>query len=270
MGGIIEVNDLEKTFIPDKAAQKIEAIGGISLSIKKGEFLSVVGPSGCGKSTLLNIIAGFEFPSKGKVTYLGEEIKGPGCERGVCFQEYALFPWKTVMGNIEFGLKAKGLPAKDRTGIACYFIELVGLKGFEDKFPHELSGGMRQRCALARTFANNPDILIMDEPLAAVDAQTRNILQEELLNIWGQEKKREERKTVVYVTHSIEESVFLSDRVVIITARPGKIKMIVEINLPRPRKDETRGTEQFAELSLKIWSSLKTEILKTQRDQFAT
>jgi NitT/TauT family transport system ATP-binding protein len=270
MASIIEVQGLQKTFIPEKATQGIEAIGDISLSIEKGEFLSIVGPSGCGKSTLLNIIAGFDFPTQGKVSYRGEEICGPSCERGVCFQEYSLFPWKTVMGNVEFGLQARRLPEKERKSIAFYFIELVGLKGFEDKFPHELSGGMRQRCALARTFANNPDVLIMDEPLAAVDAQTRNILQEELLNIWGQEKKREERKTVVYVTHSIEESVFLSDRVVIITARPGKIKAIVDINLSRPRKDETRGTEQFAELNLKIWSSLKTEILKTQRDRFAT
>lgn len=269
MDSIIEVKNLEKAFFPEKAEQRIEAIGGISLAIEKGEFLSIVGPSGCGKSTLLNIVAGFEFPTQGEVRYLGNEIKGPSWERGVCFQEYALFPWKTVMGNVEFGLQAKGLPEKDRRSIAEYFIEMVGLKGFEDKYPHTLSGGMRQRCALARTFANNPDILIMDEPLASVDAQTRNILQEELLNIWGQEKKKEERKTVIYVTHSIEESVFLSDRVVIITARPGKIKMIVDIDLPRPRKDETRGTEHFAELSFKIWSSLKTEILKTQRDRFA-
>ena len=204
---------------------------------------------------MLRIIAGLDYPTEGKVLLDGREVREPGADRGVVFQQYTLMPWRTVLKNVTFGLELKGIPKNERIEIAKKFIKMVGLEGFEDAYPYQLSGGMQQRVAIARTLANNPEIVLMDEPFAALDAQTRNILQNELLKIWEKEKK-----TVFFVTHSVDEAVYLSDRVVVLTARPGKIKEIVEIDLERPRD---RTSIEFLEYRKKILNILKDEVLKS-------
>ncbi|WP_456419479.1 ABC transporter ATP-binding protein [Methanocaldococcus infernus] len=247
------IENVSKVFkLEDK---EVKALDNINLEIKENEFFTVMGPSGCGKTTLLRIIAGLEKPSSGKVLLDGKEVKGPGADRGVVFQQYTLMPWRTVLKNVTFGLELKGLPKEEREKIAKKFIELVGLKGFENAYPHQLSGGMQQRVAIARTLANNPEIVLMDEPFAALDAQTRAILQNELLKIWEKDKK-----TVFFVTHSIDEAIYLSDRVAIMTARPGRIKEIVEIDLERPRD---KNSVEFLKYRKKIVEILKEEVLKT-------
>ncbi|ADG13381.1 ABC transporter related protein [Methanocaldococcus infernus ME] len=247
------IENVSKVFkLEDK---EVKALDNINLEIKENEFFTVMGPSGCGKTTLLRIIAGLEKPSSGKVLLDGKEVKGPGADRGVVFQQYTLMPWRTVLKNVTFGLELKGLPKEERERIAKKFIELVGLKGFENAYPHQLSGGMQQRVAIARTLANNPEIVLMDEPFAALDAQTRAILQNELLKIWEKDKK-----TVFFVTHSIDEAIYLSDRVAIMTARPGRIKEIVEIDLERPRD---KNSVEFLKYRKKIVEILKEEVLKT-------
>lgn len=238
----LETIQLRKVF-PDKRRTDIVALNGIDLGVKDREFLSVVGPSGCGKTTLLQLIAGLESPTSGQVLIDGRKVNGstPAC--GIVFQEYALFPWLTLCGNVEFGPKLRSVPREERREIAQRFIELVGLQGFEDHYPHELSGGMKQRGAIARALANDPDILLMDEPFAAVDAQSREILQQEVLRIWRQMKK-----TILFVTHNINEALFLADRLVVMTARPGKVKEILSVELPRPRQQEMRVGTMFVEL----------------------
>ncbi|MBL8834924.1 MAG: ABC transporter ATP-binding protein, partial [Alphaproteobacteria bacterium] len=205
--------------------QTTVAVEDFTLDVRPGEFLVIVGPSGCGKTTILNLLAGLDRPSAGTLAMDGVEIAGPGAERGVMFQDYALFPWRTVRGNVEFGLlygpAGRGLDAAARERRVSETIDLVGLKGSEGKYPHQLSGGMRQRVALARLIANEPDVLLMDEPLAALDAQTRLILQDELLRIWGQDKPPARRRTVVFITHGIDEAVFLADRVAVMSSHPG-------------------------------------------------
>ena len=255
----LKVEGVEKTFTKPKSKEVVKALDGVDAEIESGEFVSIVGPSGCGKSTLLRVIAGLDNVNQGSVTIESKEVDGPDPDRGLLFQDYALFPWKTVEENIEFGLKVRGVKKNDRISISEEFIELVNLKGFEKKYPHELSGGMKQRCALARLLANNPKILLMDEPLAAIDAQTRKILQEEVLEIWDKEKKAGREKTVIWVTHSIEEAVFLSDRVLVMSRRPATIKESVEIDLKRPRTDETESDPVFAKLCAQLWSSMKEE-----------
>lgn len=236
--------------------EQIVALDDLNLDVHHGEFVSILGPSGCGKSTFLRIIAGLEQPSKGAAYLDGKVIQGPGPERGMCFQDYALFPWKTLWQNVEFGPRIRGVPKAERDQIVRTYINLMGLKGFENKYPHELSGGMQQRGALARLFANNPDVLLLDEPLAAVDAHTRKILQEELLGVWGREEGPA-RKTVLFVTHSIEEAVFLSDRIVIMSERPGRIRAVVSTDIPRPRIYKTRSTERYVQLSQEIEDMLR-------------
>ncbi|WP_346363607.1 ABC transporter ATP-binding protein [Bosea sp. (in: a-proteobacteria)] len=257
----IRLSGIGKSF--GAPAAPVVAVQDLSLDIQPGEFLTIVGPSGCGKTTVLNMLAGLESPTTGTMTLDGRPIRGPGAERGVMFQDYALFPWKTVRGNIGFGLvhgpAGAGLSAAEREERVRRVIELVGLTGSEEKYPHQLSGGMRQRVALARLMANEPQILLMDEPLAALDAQTRIILQDELLRIWGQDKPAAERRTVVYITHSIDEAVFLADRVVVLSSHPGRLKRIVEIDLPRPRDDATRLSKGFADLCQSIWQSIREE-----------
>jgi NitT/TauT family transport system ATP-binding protein len=258
----IRLANVRKTFAAPRSGTETLAVDDVSLDIRPGEFLCIVGPSGCGKSTLLNIIAGLESPTSGVIEMDAHPIKGPGAERGVVFQDYALFPWNTVEENIGFGLRyrAGARPSTDerRRKVADY-IELVALSGAEHKFPHQLSGGMRQRCALARSLANEPDVLLMDEPLAALDAQTRLILQEELLRIWGQERQPRERKTVVFVTHGIDEAVFLGDRVAVMSSHPGRIKEVIVVDLPRPRQESMRASTEFQALTTQIWHHIRDE-----------
>lgn len=257
----LQLKDLTKTY-DVRDGQRVEAFRHLDLVVEQGEFVAILGPSGCGKSSLLRIVAGLERPSEGEVFFDGAAVRGPSSRRGMVFQEYALPPWKTVAQNVELGLKFRGMCASERAQIARRYIGLVGLQGFEARFPHELSGGMKQRCALARTLANDPDLLLMDEPFAAVDAQTREILQEELLKIWGEQLSAKERKTVLFVTHSIDEAVFLSDRIAVMSSRPGVIKECLANPLPRPRPSESRSMPEFLSTRDYLWRLLKGEALK--------
>jgi NitT/TauT family transport system ATP-binding protein len=235
-----------------RGLEEFVALEDFSLSIAEGSFVSIVGPSGCGKSTLLDIVSGLTRSKGGNITIGGKTVTGPNLDRGFIMQGYALFPWRTVRRNVEYGLEVKRVPKKERRGIAQNFINLVDLNGFEDRFPNELSGGMRQRVAIARALAYDPKVLLMDEPFAAVDAQTRETLQDELLNIWGKTGK-----TVIFVTHSIEEAVLLADRVVVMTPRPGRIKTIVDIDLPRPRSNaEMRASADYGVIVRRVWELL--------------
>jgi len=254
----IECRRLTKTYAARRGGGEVEALRDVNFAISPHEFVSVVGPSGCGKSTLLSLIAGFARPSGGEILVEGVPVTGPDPRRGVMFQDYALFPWRTVQGNIEFGPLARGQDKRRRAATARHYIELVGLAGFEDRYPHELSGGMRQRCALARLLANEPEILLMDEPLAAVDLQTRNILQDELLRLWGDERSAQERRAVLFVTHGIDEAVYLSDRIIVLGRRPGRIKEIVPIDLARPRRGR-RNSPEAGRLNEHIWSLIQDE-----------
>ena len=251
-----------KRFALKDGAEAI-AVQDLSLDVRGGEFLVVVGPSGCGKTTVLNLLAGLETPTTGTLTLNGKPIAGPGAERGVMFQDYALFPWRTVWGNIEYGLvygpAGHGLARSEREERVRRYVDLVGLAGSEQKYPHQLSGGMRQRVALARLMANEPDVLLMDEPLAALDAQTRLVLQGELLRIWGQDRPATERRTVVFITHAIDEAVFLADRVAVMTTQPGRLKALLDVPLARPRNDATRTLPEFQALSQHIWTLIRDE-----------
>lgn len=236
------------------------ALNNVDLEIKQNEFVCIVGPSGCGKSTLLNIIAGLEKKTSGSVLADDKEIEGPGEGRGVVFQQYALFPWKTVLKNVEFGLKLKGIDAVTRRKHAMEYLELVGLKDFAHSYPKELSGGMKQRVAIARAFAAEPEVLLMDEPFGALDAQTRAQLQEELLNIWENKKK-----TCFFITHDVEEAVLLAQRVVIMSARPGRIKEVIDVDIPYPRTQETKLASRFVEIKNEIWSKVYQEYLAVKK-----
>jgi NitT/TauT family transport system ATP-binding protein len=227
---MLSIKNLNKTYHTEEG-DEVVALSDINLDVADKELVCFIGPSGCGKTTLLRITAGLEKPDSGTLTVNNEPIKGPGPDRGMVFQEYSLFPWRTVLKNITFSLELKKIPKSEREKIARDFLEVVGLSKFADSYPHELSGGMKQRVAIARALVNDPDVLLMDEPFGAVDAQTRNRLQHELLNIW--EKKK---KTVLFITHSVDEAVFLADKVVVFTARPGRVKEVISINLPRPRE----------------------------------
>jgi NitT/TauT family transport system ATP-binding protein len=235
----------------------------MSLDIQGGEFICIVGPSGCGKSTVLNMIAGLDSPSSGRIEKDGQGITGPGADRGVMFQDYALMPWQSVEGNVGFGLRhgtpGQHLNASQRQERIAHYIDLVGLRGSEHKYPHQLSGGMRQRVALARLLANGPDILLLDEPLGALDAQTRLILQAELLRIWGETAPVSERKTAIFITHDIEEAVLLADRVVVMSTNPGRVREVVTVDLPRPRAGTARTNPKFGLFVEHIWSLIRDE-----------
>ena len=235
--------------------ESVTALENFSLEVRGGEFVSIVGPSGCGKSSFLNIVLGLIRPEHGEICINGVGITGPGQERAMVFQEFGLLPWRTVTTNVELGLELKGVSPAQRKQQATELIKLVGLNGFESHYPHELSGGMKQRVGLARALATDPEVLLMDEPFAALDAQTRDLMQAELLQIWERTKK-----TVLFVTHSIEEAAYLSDRVIVMTARPGRTKDIIGIDLPRPREYEMRLTPEFNEIKLHIWEVLKEEL----------
>ncbi len=232
MGHKLEVIGVRKVFQPEDGRAPIVALERFDLGVDDGEFVCLLGPSGCGKSTLLNIVAGFVRPTEGRVSLDGAEVRGPGRDRGVVFQEHALFPWFRVGQNVEFGLKMAGVPRDERAGIADRYLDLVGLHPFRPAFPKELSGGMKQRVAIARALANDPKILLMDEPFGALDAQTRRLMQDELTKIWSATGK-----TILFVTHAIEESLLLADRVVVMSSRPGRIKALLAVPLSRPRSD---------------------------------
>ena len=255
MPAYIQARNVKLTFRPPNRAA-VTALDAFDREVEKGEFLSIVGPSGCGKSTFLNVLLGLIKPDSGEVLMRGRRITGPGSERAMVFQEFGLLPWRTVQHNIELGLELRRTAAAKRRSVAERLVSLVGLTGFENHYPHELSGGMKQRVGLARALATDPDVLLMDEPLAALDAQTRDLMQVELLRIW-----REARKTVLFVTHQIDEAIYLSDRVLVMRKRPGRTKKIFDIKLPRPREYEMRVTPEFNDLKLEIWNTLKDEIV---------
>jgi len=230
--GTLIVDDIRKSY--EGQGESTLALDGVSFTVRHNEFCALLGHSGCGKTTLLNLIAGFERPSAGRITLEGVPVGRPGRERAVVFQDYALFPWLTVAGNITFGLETQGgLSAAQRQRIAAEHIRLVGLEGFESRYPHQLSGGMRQRVAIARALATDPQLLLLDEPFAALDAQNRHQMQDELARIWSQETK-----TMVLVTHSIEEAIKLADRIIVLSRRPGRVKENIEVDLPRPRRED--------------------------------
>lgn len=246
----ISFQNVTKTFnIAGQTA--FNALQNLNLEIEDGEFITVVGPSGCGKSTAMNIAAGLTGPSSGQVMVDNVPVRGPGPERGVIFQQYALFPWLTVRENVEFGLKVAGKPKAERRRIADHFIGLVGLSDFADSLPKTLSGGMKQRCAIARAYAVNPKILLMDEPFGALDALTRVQLQDQLLATWSKE-----RRTVMFITHDVDEAVYLASRVVVMAARPGRLHKIVPVDLPYPRTEEMRLSPEFSTLRNEVWRSV--------------
>lgn len=256
---IISFKHLSKVFAKDH--REIRALADFNLDIGKGEFVCLLGPSGCGKTTVLRIIAGLESATDGEVRLRGKKVTSGGRDRGMVFQEFALFPWRTVRKNIEFGLEVKGVPEAERSGISSRLIELVGLKGFEDAHPGELSGGMKQRVGIARALANEPAVLLMDEPFGSLDAQTRNLMQRELLRIWSATSK-----TILFVTHSVDEAVFLADRIVVMTARPGKVREIIDVNLPRPRD---RTSRDFISVRGKVLTELDEEFEKARAKELS-
>ena len=255
---IVKIDHVEKIY--QGRSGEVVALNGVDMEIGENEFVCVVGPSGCGKSTLLNIIAGLERPTSGRVCVKGKEVINPGSERGVIFHQYALFPWLTVKKNVKFGLKLRGVKEPELSAIADKYFRLVGLEEFGDSYPKELSGGMKQRVAIARAYAVNPEILLMDEPFGALDAQTRTQLQTELLETWEKEKK-----TCFFITHDVEEAIILAQRVVIMSARPGRVKEIVPVNIPYPRTQETKMTKEFLDLKVHVWGQVYREFLEVRK-----
>jgi NitT/TauT family transport system ATP-binding protein len=246
-------------------ARRFTALDDITLDVKSGEFLALVGPSGCGKSTLLDLLGGLEAPTSGRILLDERPIEGPARDRGIVFQQYALFPWRTAVQNVEFGLDIAGLKSKARREKALHYLDLVGLSAFANRYPHELSGGMKQRVAIARSLAYDPEVLMMDEPFAALDAQTRETLQGELLRIW-----RRTGKTIVFITHGIDEAVVLGQRVAIMTSRPGRIKQIIEVpEVLRSETEDVRSLPAFGAVRHEVWTLLRDEVLKAQQGQLA-
>jgi NitT/TauT family transport system ATP-binding protein len=237
---------------------RLLALDNVNLSVEEGEFLTIVGPSGCGKTTFINIADGLLKPTGGKIILDGKEVTGPGTDRAMVFQDPSLLPWRTVLKNVTYGLECRGKAGSAEKQRALSFIKLVGLAGFEDHFPHELSGGMQQRCNLARALTVDPEVLIMDEPFAALDAQTREIMQLELLRIW-----REAKKTVLFITHQINEAIYLADRVIVFCARPGKVKDVLKVDLPRPRGLAVKRSQKFLEYEDYVWNRIEEEVKKT-------
>ena len=254
----VSIQGVEKKYNTRKG--EVVALNGVNFDIKESEFICVIGPSGCGKSTLLNIIAGLLEPTAGQILVDGKPIQGTGTDRGVVFQQYALFPWLTVKKNVEFGLKLKGLSKEECEAISMKYLKMVELEKFADSYPKELSGGMKQRVAIARAYAMNHNVIFMDEPFGALDAQTRTQLQTELLKAW-----EEEHKTCFFVTHDIEEAIVLATRVVIMSARPGRIKEVVDIDIPYPRDQETKMSDRFIELKNHIWGQVYQEYLEVRK-----
>lgn len=253
-GGHVVVDHLGIEFA--LKSQTVQAVQDVSLQVAPGEFVSLIGPSGCGKSTLLNVVAGFIAPTDGETYLDGKPIRGPGSERGVVFQQYSLFPWMTVRRNVEFGLKMKGVGRTERSSQARTLLGLAGLLSFENHYPDQLSGGMKQRVGIVRALATGPRVLLMDEPFGALDAQTRVVMQEILTNMW-----QRLQISVLFVTHDIDEAVFLSDRIVVMTARPGRIKAELPVPLPRPRTPEMMATPEFRDLVVQLKLLIREESL---------
>ena len=249
----LELRNISMQF--SRRGQTFEALRDVSLQVETGEFISIVGASGCGKTTLLRIVDGLRPPTRGEVWVDGRPVDRPGPDRGFVFQQDGLFPWRTIIDNVIFGLEVQGKSKGEARKRADTLLRLVGLNGFEQHFPHELSGGMRQRANLARALTIDPDVLLMDEPFASLDAQTREIMQSELLRIW-----RSNRKTVLFVTHQIDEAVYLADRVVVMTSRPGQVKAVVDVAIPRPRDLSVKRTPRFLELVDEIWKMIEEEV----------
>jgi NitT/TauT family transport system ATP-binding protein len=252
---VIEISGLNKTFPARGKDAPVDALKDLNLTIRDGEFLTILGPSGCGKTTLLRMIAGLIPWDDGEITVDGAPVRGPGPERAMVFQSFALLPWATILDNVSFGLELRGVPKAKRHARAEELIELVGLTGFGNRLPGQLSGGMQQRVGLARALAVDPEILLMDEPFGALDEQTRRLLQEELIQIW-----ETSRKTVIFITHSMEEAVLLGDRVALMSPRPGRIVDLTEVPLPRPRAsavDAIEGSEEFAKITAALWRQLR-------------
>jgi NitT/TauT family transport system ATP-binding protein len=253
--GIVEIRGVRKSFqkTVKQSVSEVRALADVSFSVRENEFISIIGPSGCGKTTLLKMIDGLIPCDGGEIVVNGKKVSSPGPDRAVVFQTFALLPWRTVLANVEFSLELRRIPKAERTQAARNYLKRVGLEEFENHYPHELSGGMQQRAGLARALAVNPMILLMDEPFGSVDAQTRQLLQEELLELW-----QRERKTVIFVTHSMDEAVYLSDRVVVMTPRPGRVAEVLDVPLARPRNtDAVRRDPKFVDLTNYIWETLK-------------
>ena len=247
----LEVRNLIKGF-PRGRGEVVPVLDDVSFTVADLEFVAIVGPSGCGKSTFLRIVDGLIPPDHGTIHINGQPVNGPGHRRGMVFQSFDLFPWRTAIGNVEFGLEMMDVPRRECRERAQRWIQLVGLTGFEHSYPHQLSGGMQQRVGIARALAIEPEVLLMDEPFGALDVQTRDLLQDELLAIW-----QRERKTVVFVTHSIEEAIYLADRIVLFTPRPARIERVLDVPFARPRTEDVKSTPAFVDLRREIWQSLK-------------
>jgi NitT/TauT family transport system ATP-binding protein len=258
----IVIDRIGHTYRPARG-RPVRALDRVSLSVRDREFLALLGPSGCGKSTLLYLVGGFLPVEEGAITVEARPVAGPGPDRGIVFQHFALFPWKTVMQNVLYGLEKQGLPREERLRRARDHIDLVGLSGFEDSYPSQLSGGMKQRAAIARTLAIDPRVLLMDEPFGALDAQTRSLMQGELLRIW-----QRSRKTVIFVTHDVHEAVFLAERIAVMSARPGHIKEIVEAHFDRDDPELVR-TPQFLEMVDQVWNLVRAEAIQADRSRVA-
>ena len=257
MTAVLAIEGLSRVFPGPRGAAPVRALEPTTLAVAANDFITILGPSGCGKSTLLRIVAGLDRPSSGRVLLNGREVRGPGADRGMVFQSYTLFPWLTVAENVAFGLREKGVGAAERGRIVESYLDKVGLSGFARHYPKQLSGGMQQRTAIARALANDPAILLLDEPFGALDNQTRALMQELLLGIW-----ESERKTVLFVTHDIEEAIFLASRVVVMTARPGRIKADLSVDLPHPRHYTMKTSPEFSQLKARLTEEIRVEAVR--------
>jgi NitT/TauT family transport system ATP-binding protein len=254
----LKATGLRQEYYQPRTGGRLLALENINLQVDDGEFVTIVGPSGCGKTTFINLCDGLLKPTAGQIDIDGSPVTGPGTDRGMVFQDSCLMPWRTVFKNVIFGLECQGLDNGEGQARAREFIKLVGLAGFEEHFPHELSGGMQQRCNLARALTVDPKILIMDEPFAALDAQTREIMQSELLRIW-----RDSKKTVLFITHQINEAIYLADRVIVFAARPGRVKATIKIDIPRPRELSVKRDPRFLKYEDEVWNLIEEEVKKT-------
>jgi NitT/TauT family transport system ATP-binding protein/sulfonate transport system ATP-binding protein len=251
----LAIENVSRTFAGTRGGQPVKALQPTDLAVNANDFITILGPSGCGKSTLLRIVAGLDTPSTGCVLLDGREVRRPGPDRGMVFQSYTLFPWLTVRNNVEYGLKRKGTAPAERNRIVDHYLGEIGLAAFAHHYPKQLSGGMMQRVAIARALANDPDILLMDEPFGALDSQTRHSMQRLLLRVW-----EHSQKTVAFVTHDIDEGILLGDRVIVMTARPGKVKADIRIDIPRPRDPEIVLEPEFIAIKRRIINELRDEI----------